>query len=130
MTAPEGLPDVATWVEPTSREIGASYENYPCHYPSDADYEVKSWPAFFSAMIAGQKKHDMRDKTERTYAVGDKVLLREYDPFGGGYTGRSAIFLITYITSNETPCAMSSVALAKGSAILSVERVSEVWEVA
>jgi hypothetical protein len=84
------------------------------------DYEVKSWPAFFSKMITGVKKHDMRDKRERDYKVGDRVLLREYDPFGGGYTGRAAVFLITYITSNDTPCAMSSNALDRDACILSV----------
>jgi hypothetical protein len=92
------------------------------------DYAIKSWPAFFSKMIAGEKKHDMRDKSERIYAVGDRVLLQEYDPFGGGYTGRSAIFEITYITSNDTPCAMSSNALSRDACILSVALI-EVLEI-
>jgi hypothetical protein len=89
----------------------------------DYDYTLKSWPAFFSKMITGEKKHDMRDKRERTYAVGDRVLLQEYDPFGGGYTGRCALFEITYITSNDTPCAMSSNALARDACILSVSLI-------
>jgi hypothetical protein len=91
------------------------------------DYEVKSWPWFFSKMIAGQKKHDMRDKRDRAYKVGDKVLFREWDPTGGDYTGRSAVFEITYITSNDSPCAMSSAALDRNFVILSVNllKVSE-----
>lgn len=84
------------------------------------DYEVKSWPWFFDEMCKGNKKHDMRDKSERPYTVGDRMLLREFDPRGAGYTGREAVAYITYITSNETPCAMSSNALAKDAAILSV----------
>lgn len=92
------------------------------------DYAIKSWPAFFSKMITGEKKHDMRDKSERTYAVGDRVLLQEYDPFGGGYTGRCALFEITYITSNDTPCAMSSNALARDACILSVSLI-EILEI-
>lgn len=96
--------------------------------PSNADYEIKSWVPFFSAMITGEKKHDMRKLSDRPYRVGDKVLLREYEPFGGGYTGRSAIFRITYITSNVTPCALSSNALANDHCILSVERISDVFE--
>lgn len=87
------------------------------------DYEVKSWPAFFSKMISGEKKHDMRDKRDREYKVGDSMLLREYDPFGGGYTGRWAVVEITYITSNVTPCAMSSAALDNDFCILSVELI-------
>ena len=91
------------------------------------DYEVKSWPWFFEPMCAGKKKHDMRDKTERPYRVGDRMLLREFDPRGAGYTGREAIAMITYITSNDTPCAMSSNALDKDACILSVT-VSELGD--
>ena len=91
--------------------------------PQLYDYEVKSWPAFFSQMIAGDKKHDMRDKRDRDYKIGDRMLLREFDPFGGGYTGREAVALITYITDNVTPCAMSSAALDNNFAILSVKMV-------
>lgn len=95
--------------------------------PLTYDYDVKSWPQFFSKMITGQKKHDMRNKRDRSYKVGDKMLLREFDPFGGGYTGRFAVALITYITSNDTPCALSSVGLGDDMAILSLE-ILEVGE--
>jgi hypothetical protein len=87
----------------------------------EPDYAVKSWPWFFEQMICGQKKHDMRDKRDRDYAVGDIMLLEEFDPRGVGYTGRSATVLITYITDNVTPCAMSSSALDNDYAVLSVE---------
>jgi hypothetical protein len=81
---------------------------------------VKSWPWFFEEMVAGRKKHDMRDKRDRDYAIGDRMLLREFDPRNGQYTGRAAIATISYITDNVTPCAMSSSALDKALAILSV----------
>lgn len=84
------------------------------------DYEVKSWPWFFEPMCAGNKKHDMRDKRERPYKIGDRMLLREWDPRTGQYTGREAVATITYITSNDSPCAMSSNALDRDAAILSV----------
>lgn len=86
----------------------------------DYDYEMKSWPWFFEPMCSGHKKHDMRDKRDRDYKVGDRVLLREYDPRVGKYTGREALMTITYITDNVTPCAMSSSALDNNHAILSV----------
>ena len=85
------------------------------------DYEVKSWPWLFSKMIEGSKKHDMRDKRDRDYEVGDVMKLREFDPRSGTYTGRSALFRITYITDNVTPCAMSSSSLDRNFAILSVD---------
>lgn len=84
------------------------------------DYEVKSWPWFFEPMCAGHKKHDMRDKRDRDYKIGDRMLLREWDPRTGEYTGREAIAMITYITSNDAPCAMSSNALDRNACILSV----------
>lgn len=99
----------------------------PAGHHAHFDYEVKSWPWFFEPMVAGKKLHDMRDKTERPYQVGDRMLLREFDPRGVGYTGREAVAMITYITSNETPCAMSSNALAKDACILSVA-VTEIGE--
>lgn len=84
------------------------------------DYEVKSWPWLFGPMCAGQKTHDMRDKRDRDYKVGDRMLLREFDPRTGQYTGREAAAMITYITDNVTPCAMSSGALDNNFCILSV----------
>lgn len=92
------------------------------------DYEVKSWPWLFEPMIAGTKKHDMRDKRDRPYNVGDRMLLREYDPRTGRYTGREALAIITYITDNVTPCAMSSSALDNNHAILSVD-IEEVYQI-
>lgn len=92
-------------------------------YPgaSEPDYEVKSWPWLFEPLIQGDKKHDMRDMRDRPYKIGDKMLMREFDPRDGQYTGREAVALITYITNNVTPCAMSSAALDNNFAILSLE---------
>jgi hypothetical protein len=84
------------------------------------DYEVKSWPWFFEPMVAKKKTHDMRDMRDRSYKIGDRMLLREFDPRDGKYTGRCALATITYITSTDTPCAMSSATLDKNFAILSV----------
>jgi hypothetical protein len=92
----------------------------PAGHHAHYDYEVKSWPWLFEPMCAGKKTHDMRDKRDRPYKVHDRMLLREFDPRTGTYTGREAIASITYITDNVTPCAMSSGALANDFAILSV----------
>ncbi|MBS3648738.1 DUF3850 domain-containing protein [Pseudaminobacter sp. 19-2017] len=89
--------------------------NIPAH-------TMKSWPAFFREMIAGKKTHDVRKK-DRDFKVGQVIRLEEYEPFGGGYSGRSADFEITYITSNDTPCAMSSVVLDRDHCILSLKHL-------
>lgn len=90
-----------------------------------AHYSVKSWSAFFQAIKSGTKTHDLRDKIDRDYKVGDTLFLREYDPFAGKYTGDSCTVEITYITSNNTPCAFSSAVLDKDYCILSLRLLPE-----
>lgn len=85
--------------------------------------QIKSWPKFFRAIVDGSKKHDVRDKTEYDFYVGQLLNLQEYDPFEGKYTGAECIVKVTYITSNETPCAFSSGGLDKKLCILSYELV-------
>jgi len=82
---------------------------------------VKSWCYLYSAAIAGYKTHDFRDMTERDYKVGDHMEFQEFDQTTGTYTGREALFLITYITDNRTPCAMSTCALEKKYGVLSIK---------
>lgn len=89
------------------------------------DHDLKSWPDFFEAFLEDNKKHDMRDIRDRTFKVGEIARLREWDPNGGGYTGRELFMQITYITDRNHPCALSSMALDKGTAILSFERLDD-----
>jgi Domain of unknown function (DUF3850) len=84
-------------------------------------HKVKSWCYLYSAAIAGYKTHDFRDMTERDYKVGDHMHFQEFDQTTGKYTGREALFQITYITDNRTPCAMSSCALEKKYGVLSIK---------
>lgn len=90
-----------------------------------ATYQVKSWTHFFQAIKCGKKLHDMRDLRDRKYRVGDILVLQEYDPFKGEYTGDTCTALVTYITSADTPCAFSSSALAPGYCILSLKLIED-----
>lgn len=81
---------------------------------------MKSWTHFYRAIIAGQKKHDLRKK-DRDFNVGDHIILREYDTINEKYTGAERIVRITYITDNRYPCAYSSSALSNDYCILSLE---------
>ena len=85
-------------------------------------HTVKSWPWFFQEMVKGNKKHDMREK-DRNYCIGDTMTLQEFDPRTGIYTGETLDVKITYITSNDSPCALSSAYLDNNAVILSVEKV-------
>lgn len=84
-------------------------------------HSVKSWCYLYSAAVMGLKTHDFRDMTERDYKVGDHLHFREFDQTKGTYTGREALFEITYITDRQTPCAMSSCALDKKYGVLSIK---------
>ena len=81
---------------------------------------VKSWCYLYVAAVAGLKTHDFRDMTDRDYKIGDLMHFQEFDQTKGEYTGRESLFLITYITDRNTPCALSSHALAKNYGILSI----------
>lgn len=85
---------------------------------------MKSWPWFFDAFVNGLKLHDLRKK-DRDFKVGDKVYLQEFDPRNGQYTGNELLMEITYMTSNDTPCALSSNALQRDHVILSLRKVEE-----
>jgi hypothetical protein len=89
--------------------------------PRPVDGTMKSWPAFFQAIKGGYKLHDIRSKKDRTFEVGQRWLLQEYDPFKGEYTGDSLVVEITYITSNDTPCAYSSAVLDRDAVVLSLK---------
>jgi hypothetical protein len=82
-------------------------------------HDLKSWPKFFRPIIAAQRTHELR-RNDRDFTVGDHLLLREYDPATGTYTGHEARAEVTSITSNEVPCAVSDDGLHPDFCILSI----------
>jgi hypothetical protein len=42
-------------------------------------HALKCWPEFFAAILGGQKRHEVRHD-DRGFKVGDRLLLREWDP--------------------------------------------------
>jgi hypothetical protein len=89
-------------------------------------HELKCWPRFFDAIADGQKRHDLRRANDRDFRVGDRLLLREFEPESLRYTGREQTVEVTYITSAEQPCALSACALNPNFCILSIMPVSQV----
>lgn len=85
-------------------------------------HRVKSWVYLFKAAVAGVKTHDIRNLRERDYRVGDTLILQEFDQTVGKYTGNEQAFEITYITSCDTPCALSSACLDHEFCILSIRK--------
>jgi Domain of unknown function (DUF3850) len=82
-------------------------------------HELKSWPRFFHPIVARERVHELR-RNDRGYRVGDRLLLREYDPETDAYTGSFCEALITAMTSRDLPCAVSDQGLHADFCILSV----------
>lgn len=83
---------------------------------------VKSWPRQFEAVRQGIKTAELR-KDDRGYAIGDRLLLKEFDPETQSYSGRWQTIEITHILNRENICAVSKQALHDDYAILSIKRV-------
>jgi hypothetical protein len=58
-------------------------------------HHLKTWPTFFDAVARGDKTFELR-KNDRCFEVGDEVILEEWDPDAGVYTGRKARRRVTY----------------------------------
>lgn len=46
------------------------------------EHELKCWPQYMARIASGQKQFEIR-KNDRDYQVGDRLILREYDPKTG-----------------------------------------------
>jgi len=89
-------------------------------------HDLKTWPKEFEASLFGSKRHEFR-RDDRGFNVGDLLLLREWDPEKGylmvpegshlgDYTGRHALFKVTFIT--RAP----DFGVPEGFCVMSIER--------
>jgi hypothetical protein len=84
-------------------------------------HELKTDPAVFAAVLAGEKTHEIR-KNDRGFAVGDDLLLRETTHTGAEiaagapleYTGRTILCTVSHI--------LTGYGLLDGWCILSIAR--------
>lgn len=58
-------------------------------------HDLKVLPEYFEGVISGRKKFELREN-DRDYRVGDRFVLREWEPCGG-FTGRHYAGLISYV---------------------------------
>ncbi len=77
-------------------------------------HELKIYPQYFDKVISGEKTFEIR-KNDRNFHVNDYIALNEFSP-DRGYTGRSAMFRISYIGGVCEPPA----ALPEGYVILGI----------
>ena len=59
-------------------------------------HELMSWPACFAAVKAGNKPFDVREK-DQNFLLGDILVLREFDPDSGEYTGQTINRWVSYV---------------------------------
>ncbi len=64
-------------------------------------HHLKILPEYFQAILDGTKTFELRQEDDRTFAVGDVLVLREWYPegtlIGPGYTGRTLTREVTYV---------------------------------
>lgn len=56
----------------------------------------KCWPAPFAAVVSGEKPWEFR-KNDCDYRVGDLLVLQEWEPDKGQYTGEMRAYRVTYM---------------------------------
>jgi hypothetical protein len=57
---------------------------------------LKTWPEYYKSVIDGSKPFEVR-QNDRSFHVGDTLILQEYDPEKKQYTGQETEFSVTYI---------------------------------
>ncbi len=63
-------------------------------------HELKILPEYFNDVATGKKNFEIRkDDRDPKYAVGDWLILKEYD--GKKYTGKTVLVVIKYIYRGE-----------------------------
>lgn len=61
------------------------------------EHKLKTWPDAFEAIWHRQKRYELR-KNDRDFSVGDILVLQEWDPETGLYSGRVIRASVTYIS--------------------------------
>lgn len=57
---------------------------------------LKTWPTQFVATKVGVKRFEYR-RDDRGFSIGDHLVLLEWDPRSGTYTGQWLVRVVTYI---------------------------------
>lgn len=84
-------------------------------------HELKSWPDFFTPILDGTKKFEVRNN-DRRFLVGDVLRLREFDDRKGVYTGREVSKRVTYVLEGIGAGSITPlVGIQRGYAVLSLE---------
>lgn len=64
-------------------------------------HNLKTWPEFFHAVREGVKTFELREN-DRGFEVGDTLVLQEFIPESGTYTGEEEVVRVTYLLEPST----------------------------
>jgi hypothetical protein len=70
------------------------------HKTIEIVHELKTWPEYFQEVDNGNKTFELR-KNDRDYKVGNILILREWCPKKGEYTGRTINRGIKYVLKDD-----------------------------
>jgi hypothetical protein len=65
-------------------------------------HKLKIWPGSFAAVSNRTKWYEVR-KNDRDFQIGDVLLLEEYKPGIGAYTGRTITRTVHYVSGPHDP---------------------------
>jgi hypothetical protein len=60
------------------------------------EHKLKCWPQFYQDIFDDVKQFELR-LDDRKYAVGDRIELKEFNPYTNKFTRREMVLFITYI---------------------------------
>lgn len=60
-------------------------------------HRLKTWPSFFNAVVTGHKLFEVRYAEDRDFAVGDYLVLAEYNPTTEKFTGNEFVVSVTFV---------------------------------
>lgn len=63
-------------------------------------HALKCWPEYFKSLDSGEKTFELR-KDDRPFELGDKLILQEYNTATEKYSGKEAVFTISYILRDK-----------------------------
>ena len=67
-------------------------------------HNLNSYPLYFAATLSGEKRHELRANSDSgPFAVGDTLVLNEYDPVTKHLTGAKYEVQVTYISPSPQP---------------------------
>jgi hypothetical protein len=63
---------------------------------ADMWHDLKTWPVYFQAVLRGDKTAEVR-KDDRCFQRGDRLVLHEFDPDTGEFTGEYCERFVTHV---------------------------------